>query len=99
MDKRSSRNETIAWMTTALADGMDRVFQIPTAFSAGFMKDLHKERRSPVRRAKKWGGLETAPPWLREGCSAPHRALSDIPAPVAATPLPILKTGFRSPTS
>ena len=31
--------ETIAWMTTALADGMDRVFQIPTAFSAGFMKD------------------------------------------------------------
>jgi CubicO group peptidase (beta-lactamase class C family) len=31
--------KTIAWMTTALADGMDRVFQIPTAFSAGFMKD------------------------------------------------------------
>jgi CubicO group peptidase (beta-lactamase class C family) len=31
--------ETIAWMTTVLADGMDRVFQIPTAFSAGFMKD------------------------------------------------------------
>jgi len=30
---------TIAWMTTALADGIDRVFQIPTAFSAGFMKD------------------------------------------------------------
>jgi CubicO group peptidase (beta-lactamase class C family) len=31
--------ETITWMTTTLADGMDRVFQIPTAFSAGFMKD------------------------------------------------------------
>jgi CubicO group peptidase (beta-lactamase class C family) len=31
--------ETIAWMTTTLSDGMDRVFQIPTAFSAGFMKD------------------------------------------------------------
>jgi CubicO group peptidase (beta-lactamase class C family) len=31
--------ETIAWMTTTLADGMDRVFQIPTAFSGGFMKD------------------------------------------------------------
>jgi CubicO group peptidase (beta-lactamase class C family) len=31
--------ETISWMTTTLADGMDRVFQIPTAFSAGFMKD------------------------------------------------------------
>jgi CubicO group peptidase (beta-lactamase class C family) len=31
--------KTIAWMTTTLANGMDRVFQIPTAFSAGFMKD------------------------------------------------------------
>jgi CubicO group peptidase (beta-lactamase class C family) len=29
----------MAWMTTALADSMDLVFQIPTAFSAGFMKD------------------------------------------------------------
>jgi len=38
--------ETIAWMTTTLADGMDRVFQIPTAFSAGFMKDP----RNAVRR-------------------------------------------------
>jgi CubicO group peptidase (beta-lactamase class C family) len=31
--------KTISWMTTALADGIDRVFQIPTAFSPGFMKD------------------------------------------------------------
>jgi CubicO group peptidase (beta-lactamase class C family) len=31
--------ETIAKMTTTLASGIDRVFQIPTAFSAGFMKD------------------------------------------------------------
>jgi CubicO group peptidase (beta-lactamase class C family) len=38
--------ETIAWMTTILADGIDRVFQIPTAFSAGFMKDP----RNAVRR-------------------------------------------------
>src|SRR5947208_9273252 len=30
---------TIAWMTTTIADGMDSVFQIPAAFSAGFMKD------------------------------------------------------------
>jgi CubicO group peptidase (beta-lactamase class C family) len=37
---------TIACMTTKLADGMDRVFQIPTAFSAGFMKDP----RNAVRR-------------------------------------------------
>ena len=26
-------------MTTALASGIDRILQIPTAFSAGFMKD------------------------------------------------------------
>ena len=31
--------ETIGHMTTTLTAGMDRVFQIPTAFSAGFMKD------------------------------------------------------------
>ena len=31
--------KTIEWMTTILSDGVDRVFQIPTAFSAGFMKD------------------------------------------------------------
>jgi CubicO group peptidase (beta-lactamase class C family) len=31
--------KTIDWMTTTLTDGTDRVFQIPTAFSAGFMKD------------------------------------------------------------
>ena len=31
--------KTIEQMTTTLSDGVDRVFQIPTAFSAGFMKD------------------------------------------------------------
>jgi hypothetical protein len=31
--------ETLARMATTLSDGVDRVFQIPTAFSAGFMKD------------------------------------------------------------
>jgi CubicO group peptidase (beta-lactamase class C family) len=36
---------TIAWMTTILVDGLDRVFQIPTAFSAGFMKDSRKAAR------------------------------------------------------
>jgi CubicO group peptidase (beta-lactamase class C family) len=40
--------ETIAWMTTTLADGMDRVFQIPTAFSAGFMKDPAKAQGAAV---------------------------------------------------
>jgi len=31
--------ETISRMTTPLASGLDRILQIPTAFSAGFMKD------------------------------------------------------------
>jgi CubicO group peptidase (beta-lactamase class C family) len=37
--RRFFARETIAQMTTTLASGIDRVFQIPTAFSAGFMKD------------------------------------------------------------
>jgi CubicO group peptidase (beta-lactamase class C family) len=37
--------ETIAQMTTTLASGLDRVFQIPTAFSAGFMKDPPEAKR------------------------------------------------------
>jgi CubicO group peptidase (beta-lactamase class C family) len=46
--------EIIAWMTTTLSDGMDRVFQIPTAFSAGFMKDPRNALRrmfGPSRNA------------------------------------------------
>jgi CubicO group peptidase (beta-lactamase class C family) len=49
--------ETITWMTTTLADGMDRVFQLPTAFSAGFMKDSTKAQGTAV----------SSPPNLREG--------------------------------
>jgi CubicO group peptidase (beta-lactamase class C family) len=37
--------ETIERMTTTLSDGPDRVFQIPTAFSAGFMKDSRDSAR------------------------------------------------------
>jgi CubicO group peptidase (beta-lactamase class C family) len=37
--RRFFASETIAEMITTLASGIDRVFQIPTAFSAGFMKD------------------------------------------------------------
>ena len=37
--------ETLEWMTTTLTDGVDRVFQIPTAFSAGFMKDSRSAAR------------------------------------------------------
>ena len=41
-------------MTTTLVDGLDRVFQIPTAFSAGFMKDSQNPARrifGPLRNA------------------------------------------------
>ncbi|MGH7982007.1 MAG: serine hydrolase domain-containing protein [Candidatus Udaeobacter sp.] len=37
--------KALAWMTTTLEGGMDRVFQIPTAFSAGFMKDPRNAAR------------------------------------------------------
>ena len=37
--RRYFSRETIAQMTTTLSSGIDRIFQIPTAFSAGFMKD------------------------------------------------------------
>ena len=37
-DRKFFAEKTIDWMTTTLSDGTDRVFQIPTAFSAGFMK-------------------------------------------------------------
>ena len=36
---------TIAQMTTTLSSGIDRIFQIPTAFSAGFMKDPPPTKR------------------------------------------------------
>jgi CubicO group peptidase (beta-lactamase class C family) len=37
--------KTLDWMKTTLADGIDRVFQIPTGFSAGFMKDSKQTTR------------------------------------------------------
>jgi CubicO group peptidase (beta-lactamase class C family) len=37
--------KTIERMTTTLSDGIDLVFQIPTAFSAGFMKDSRNAAR------------------------------------------------------
>jgi len=37
--------KTIERMTTTLSDGIDRIFQIPTAFSAGFMKDSREVAR------------------------------------------------------
>jgi CubicO group peptidase (beta-lactamase class C family) len=38
-------HKTIEWMTTTLSDGIDCVFQMPTAFSAGFMKDSRDAAR------------------------------------------------------
>jgi CubicO group peptidase (beta-lactamase class C family) len=38
-------SDTIKLMTTTISDGLDRVFEIPTAFSAGFMKDSASVRR------------------------------------------------------
>ena len=43
--RRFFHAKTIGWMTTTLADGTDRVFEIPTAFSAGFMKDSSGSQR------------------------------------------------------
>jgi CubicO group peptidase (beta-lactamase class C family) len=37
--RRYFASETLAQMTTTLSSGIDRIFQIPTAFAAGFMKD------------------------------------------------------------
>ncbi len=44
-DRQFFSHETLRWMTTTLIDGIDRVFQIPTAFSAGFMKDSQQSMR------------------------------------------------------
>jgi CubicO group peptidase (beta-lactamase class C family) len=37
--RESFTSDTITLMTTTISDGLDRVFEIPTAFSAGLMKD------------------------------------------------------------
>jgi CubicO group peptidase (beta-lactamase class C family) len=38
-------SETISWMKQRVASGIDRVFEIPTAFSAGFMMDAPEAER------------------------------------------------------
>ena len=40
--------DTLTRMTTTLSDDIDRVFQIPTAFSAGFMKDSQEAAASRI---------------------------------------------------
>jgi CubicO group peptidase (beta-lactamase class C family) len=46
---------SLDWMKTTLTDGVDRVFQIPTAFSAGFMKDSKQGRRRIFARSTHLG--------------------------------------------
>jgi CubicO group peptidase (beta-lactamase class C family) len=48
--------KALSWMTTTLADGIDRVFQIPTAFSAGFMKDSKGSARKIFGRSTRGFG-------------------------------------------
>lgn len=43
--------KTLSWMTNTLTDGIDRVFQIPTAFSAGFMKNAKQSQRQVFGRS------------------------------------------------
>jgi CubicO group peptidase (beta-lactamase class C family) len=44
-DRQFFSEKSIDWMRTTLTDRIDRVFQIPTAFSAGFMKDSSRATR------------------------------------------------------
>ena len=44
-DRRFFTQATLHKMTTTLSSGVDRILQIPTAFSAGFMKDSPGETR------------------------------------------------------
>jgi CubicO group peptidase (beta-lactamase class C family) len=43
--------QTLHWMRAKLVDGFDRVFQIPTAYSAGFMKDPERGARNIFGRS------------------------------------------------
>ena len=54
--RRFFTDETIDRMITTLADGTDRIFEIPTAFSAGLMKDpANTERRIFGPSARSFG--------------------------------------------
>jgi len=50
-DREFFSAKTLDWMKTSLTDGMDRVFQISTAFSAGFMKDSKQSERKRFGRS------------------------------------------------
>jgi CubicO group peptidase (beta-lactamase class C family) len=53
-DRKFFASDTLKLMATTISDGLDRVFEIPTAFSAGLMKDaagLDRKRFGPSSRA------------------------------------------------
>jgi CubicO group peptidase (beta-lactamase class C family) len=50
-DREFFSAKALTWMTTTLTDGIDRVFQISTAFSAGFMKDSKGSARKIFGRS------------------------------------------------
>jgi CubicO group peptidase (beta-lactamase class C family) len=51
-DRQLFSEKTIDWMAATVTDGTDRVFKIPTAFSAGFMKDSKKSGRKIFGRSR-----------------------------------------------
>ena len=57
--------KTLGWMKTTLTDGIDRVFQIPTAFSAGFMKDASQARKGALQSALSGDSAVWRPPLLK----------------------------------
>jgi CubicO group peptidase (beta-lactamase class C family) len=52
-DRQFFSETTLNWMSTTLTDGMDSVFQIPTAFSAGFMKEARDSTKKIFGGSKK----------------------------------------------
>jgi CubicO group peptidase (beta-lactamase class C family) len=53
-DRKFFTSDTIRLMKTTVSDGLDRVFEIPTAFSAGLMKDAadaERKRSGPSSNA------------------------------------------------
>jgi CubicO group peptidase (beta-lactamase class C family) len=51
-DRQFFSEKMLDWITTTLTDGIDRVFQIPTAFSAGFMKDSTNAQKRIFGRSR-----------------------------------------------
>jgi hypothetical protein len=61
-------SDTLKLMTTSISDGLDRVFEIPTAFSAGLMKDA--------------AGAEPKTLWPLEQCLRPPGRAEATPSPI-----------------